>query len=336
MLVKHKPFAKKHPYRLWYVMIGIILIALAAYLLLPKSQAFSLTHQTNMTMALNSTASLMLPGDASVYVLYLEAVGNNSALVYLARQPILSNQILVLSLQTGKQAKINTYNGSATNLEITLLSSGANSARLSLIPVSTALGISPSSTSYFIQPSVLSNNLIYQNTTNVTVVTTSTTSTSTSVTTTVSSGNVIPTAQIMQEVNNSVFGILMNNYDTLYKKDVVCNQSVYNSTFIKYETTKPVGPFDFHNASLTTPTSLSSSMSYMKGKEYLVAYNSTAPSKRTTGVALLLTLNFSSGLITNSTFTGVYSGLNYSEVYKVYAFQSGINNFCGTYIPYVP
>ncbi len=336
MLVKSKPFAKKHPYRKWYAVIGIIIIAALVYIAIPKSHVPTFAQPINVTMPLNGTKSFMLPGDSNVYVLYLKAVGSNSSVLYIARQPILSNPIMAVSLQLGKQAKISTYDGTSANLEITLLSTGANSAKFALLPVSADLGIGTIGAFYFIQPSLLSNSAIYQNTTNVTIVTTSTSSTSTSVTTTSSSGNTIPTAQIMQEINNSIYGILMNNYNVLYKKDVVCNQSVYNATFIKHESIKPDGPFDFHNASLNTPTALSSSIAYLGGKRYLVTYNATSPSKRTTGPALILTFNFTSGLVTNSSFTGVYLGLNYSQVYNAYNFQAGINNFCGAYIPYVP
>ncbi len=336
MLAKKKPFARKHPQRMRYAIVGIIIIAALVYIAIPKSSVPTFAQLTNVTMSLTGTKSFMLPGDSNVYVFYLKAVGSNSSVLYVARQPMLSNPIMAVSLQLGKPAKISTYNGTSANLEITLLSTGSNSAKFAVLPVSTSLGIGTSGVFYFIQPSMLLNSVIYQNTTNVTIVTTSISSTTTSVTTTASSGNTIPTAQIMQEINNSVFGILMNNYDTLYKKDIVCNQSVYNATFIKFESTKPEGPSDFHNASLNTPTALSSSISYLGGKKYLIIYNSTSPSKRTTGPALMITLNFTSGTVTNSSFTGVYLGLNYSQVYDAYNFQASINNFCGAYIPYVP
>jgi hypothetical protein len=140
-------------------------------------------------------------------------------------------------------------------------------------------------------------------------------------------------AKAMGLINSTGTGVLMNNYAKLYAKDSGCNASTYNSTYLTYHASAPPAPVDFANLSQVVPRSLTVSASVSSGPDVAVVYKTAAPSSASTGAALVVIVNTSSSSFLSSvTYTGVYYGLNYTQLNSTYAFQSKILNACAAYV----
>jgi len=322
------------------IAVIIILVALIIFAIIyTQPHVYYINAPTSLDLALNSSVFYKLPSSTDTFVLYLKNSTNNSATLYITRTPILAYPVLALYLTKGSSANVSSEELNVADMHILLLSSNYNGAELELTPIDPSLGLKPSGSSIYLQPTSFIEKMLY--TGNVSIVSTTSTTTSTSITTTTinqsSVSSVIPMQQIMNFVNTTAPGILMNNFAALYQKDMACNASVYNATFQTLENMKAVGPNSFYNVSISVPRNINVNVTKVASNTYLVTYIGVTPSKRYTGALLTLKVSLTpTPILLNVSFEGPFENMNLTQVTKIYTFQNSIHNFCGAYIPYIP
>ncbi|MEM0094657.1 MAG: hypothetical protein QW046_01125 [Candidatus Micrarchaeaceae archaeon] len=328
-----RSIAHKHTARnISIAILVLIIIIIAAYeLSLPRVPLINVQRTFNIHVGEGIYFSM--PSGHGTYYLLVKNSTASGSIIYITGMPVLSKPVIAAFIPAGGGANMSTDALQSSNIHIFLNSSNSSGVRISLSPISTGLAIKPSPY-IVILPAILSEHVIYNGSVGVITTTTSTTTTI-APTTTVSANATIPTANIMKLVGTMNIGTLMNEYSTLYAKDKVCNESIYNATMLKYGIT-PTGPFSFYNASMNTPYALETNITSLGKGNYEVTYSTLSRSSPSPTPALIIIMNYSSGLPKSVDFVGVYQGLNYTELNAAYQFQSSISNFCGAYIPYMP
>ncbi len=329
---------KKKSHRL---AIAILLLAILIGAVLAVSSSSSETKYISQTtkIYLNANGIVMykIPYSASTFALYLKNVTDKFAVIYITKTPVLAYPVVSVYLPINGSANVSSSLSGASDVHLRLISSSSNGANLEITPLEPSLGIKVSGYINILQPSTFYENILYTGSNVSVVYTTSTTTTSTITTTTINQSNVIPLQKIMEFVNTTAPGILMNNFNMLYYKDRVCNASVYNATFQTLEGMKATGPNSFYNITVSVPRNINITVSQLGNSTYLVTYIGVTPAKIYTSPLLKLKVGLSpSPILLNVTFDGPFKYMNLTMVQQIYAFQSSINNFCGAYMPYIP
>ncbi|MFP3278792.1 MAG: hypothetical protein RXP92_00550 [Candidatus Micrarchaeota archaeon] len=319
------------------IAVIIILVALIIFATIyTQPHVYYINAPTSLGLALNSSILYKLPSSTDTFALYLKNSTNNSATLYITKTPVLAYPVLAIYLTKGGSANISSEESKVADMHILLLSSNYKGAELELTPIDPSLGLKPSGLSTVLQPTSFIERMLY--TGNVSIISTTSTTTSTSITTTtINQSSIIPMQQIMDFVNTTAPGMLMNSFAALYQKDSVCNASVYNATFQTLENMKAVGPNSFYNVSPSVPRSININVTKIASNTYLVTYIGVTPSKLYTSALLNLKVSLTpTPILLNVSFEGPFKNMNLTQVTKIYTFQSSIQNFCGAYMPYIP
>ncbi len=332
-----------------FILPVIIVIALVAILLFSMGGVNTISQTQTLSLTQGTASQLKLTSSA-VFSMYLSSVSSSSAEISISQSPVLLSTIVSFSILSGQTLNVSTYASNNANLQIKLLSSNASTAKLQLTPVPTGLtipispGLSSSQPSSLPQTGVSGNTtqsttilsttttISNQNTSKTTSVTTVATGASTSQVTTTSPNQNIPSS-VVSAAENSDIGKLVANLDTLYAEESQCTPSLYNQTLLSKTGQSATGAFSYANASAITPSTITSVITGPVYSNYTVVYSSKSNSKLTTGTAISLILNGTTGIISNIKFSGIFEGQNYTDIENSYNYQNSIGNACAAYIP---
>ena len=316
------------------VIILAAIIAAWVYVATSSATVHYVSPSASVTLAHNGMFYFRLPGNTNTYLVTLENSSNGGALLYLTQLPVLNNPISAVFIFPNEGINLSLEGTTVADIHISLIGSNASYAKLSLEPVDPSLGIKAASVPV-IAPMIFIEQALYTGNVSVVTTTASSTSTSTTVLTTVPSSS-LPVAQLMQLVNNTSPGILMNGYKALYEKDRACSAGVYNATYYKYYNSYPSGPNSFANVSTMIPIDMNITVSKVGGDIYSATYSTVSRSPSSSGPAFTIAMNITNGQIESAVFEGIFRGLNYTQINAAYQFQNSIQNYCGAYIPYTP
>jgi hypothetical protein len=311
---------------------GLIVALLALYVIYGIFVQNVVTVTSSMSLSLSTNQSQFIRiYNGSIADIKLRSSSGTNATFYITSVPVLYGPVVFFQLKPLSSLNVSSAGSQTADMNIRLVSSSGSGVTVEITPLTASLGIKPSSSITLLNPASLGSISI----SNVTVPAISTVSTaSTSLTTTISTNT---TQGLFQQAlalfNNTGTGMLMREYAALYRKDVACTPSVYNSTYFQYSNKQPPAPVDFANISSQTPTNIVYNESKLSKTNVLITYSTVSPSPSTTGPAVLAIINTSSASFVQSlSYTGVYAGFNYTILNNSYSFQSKILNNCGAYI----
>ncbi len=308
---------------------ALIVIYIVYGVLVPS--VITITATRSITLSPNQTQFIRIY-NGSTTALELRASSVSGASFYITHVPALYGSVVSFSLSPVSSLNVSTDGSQTADINIRLLTESNSSATVEITPLILALSIKPSPSVTLLNPSSLSSIGSGSGGLGLTVSTTSVLSTST--TTVAQNSTQLLFQQALTLMNKTGTGILMKGYRTLYEKDAGCTSGVYNSTYATYYSKHPPAPVDFANISAHTPTDITINESTLQAKNnVLITYSTISPSPDTTGQAVLAIINTSSSnFLSSLTYTGLYTGLNYSTLNSSYSFQSKILNDCGAYI----
>ena len=325
-----------------FIIPAIIVIVLAAIFLLTFNGVTTITQSQSFTLSQGKSMQFKLQS-SSVFSIYLSSSSSQSASISVSQSPVLSSPIISLIAIKGSTYNISTYGSNNANLQIKFMNGNATTSIFLLTPVPSGLSIPVSSSVNINEPSQLPlnisnekyttietttvNNNTSKNNTTVKVTTSQSTATTTTAPTQISQS-------IITDASNSYIGTLVSNLNVLYAEENQCTSTLYNQTLSSYAHQSAVGPFSYSNVTLVTPTDINSTITGPFSYGYLVVYSSKSHSKETTGPAISMEINGSSGTASNIKFSGIFLGQNYTDIENSYNFQNSIGNACAAYIPH--
>ncbi|VVB77055.1 Uncharacterised protein [uncultured archaeon] len=339
MQKQKQPFGHHHPGthkiqlpvgKIAAIVVVVLIAALAYYSFQPGAQA--ITSATTLSLQANRTTHFMI--DGNTIALRLQSASSSGATFYASRLPVLYGPESVFTLYSGFGANVSSAGTSVADFNIRLASSGAGSASVTVTPLAGGLGIPASSSVTVTNPVIFGSNSQTAGNGPSTTVTTIPGSTTTLATTTSVDQAAANQQQALAKANSTTVGVLLSNLNVLFGKDTGCNSNSYNATYALYYHTLPPAPNSFANVSPTTPTGITVSASQLGSvTDFRVTYSTVSPSSMTSGPAVTMDVNTASGAITNVTYKGLYTGMSYSTLNHIYAFQSAITNqACAAFI----
>ncbi len=315
-----------------HIIIAIIAILIIYFVVSSVflNQVHQLGAQESFTINKNSTIFYSFPDNSTTYAIFLKNSSTSSATFYISGLPVFTKPIVAITLSGGGSANISSKAGSVADIHITLFSSTNSQATFSLTPLLQGLDVKVSGNVNVINPSTGASSVPISGNATASTTTSTIPSSSTSTTTIAVNAN----QKVLSGLNSTPIGTLMAEYKALYIKDVQCTPSVYNSTFLSQFGYLPPAPASYQNTTLTTPTNINLNVSKFSANVYNVTYSTVSPSPETTGTALIVQYNLVSNSVISQKFEGlVFFNQTYAKLDTTYAFQSGINNDCGAYIP---
>ncbi|MDE1873550.1 MAG: hypothetical protein KGI04_00305 [Candidatus Micrarchaeota archaeon] len=318
--------------------IALVVVLVAVYLvygvLVPS--VVTITSARSLSLAYNQTQFLKIY-NGSTAALDLQSTSPSGASFYITSVPVLYGPVVSFSLTPESSLNVSTDGSHAANINIRLVSSSNTGATIELTPLPSALGISISPSVTLLNPSSLLNIGPASGGSPTTISSGSSTLSSTLTTTVAQNNTSVTFQQALQLMNKTGPGELMNGLRSLYARDYNCTPSLYNQTYKTYNHahTQPPAPVSYYNVSYSTPTKMSINESSTSNKDnVLITYSTTAADPGSTGIALLAIINVSNAaFLRNITYTGIFTGLNYSVLNASYSFERLIPNACAALIP---
>jgi len=296
-----------------------------------------ITTTKTISLAANQTSYIGIP--SSVVALRLQSTSSASATFYASQTPVLLGSISLFSLAPGASVNVSSSGSGAADMNLRLVSSTSTGASVSITPLSPSLGVRTSSGVSVMNPLAFGTTPSAAgsaSTANSAGGSTGSAKATTTISTLTTSIPAVSAAQKALNISNSTpLGKLLVNLKALYVLGKTCDSNTYNITYARYYGPMPTGPSSFYNASLFTPTNLVATATQLgSSNNFKVIYSTISLSSLTTGPAVTLTVNTTTGMTSNTLFTGVFQGLNYTTISQIYAFQSTMpnGNHCAAYI----
>ena len=130
----------------------------------------------------------------------------------------------------------------------------------------------------------------------------------------------------------SKYYAVMQNYSALYANAAQnCTGALYNSSFLNYYNTGPSGASSYAKIINNSPSGIALNITN-SGSLFYFTYNSVSSNPHISGKILTLNVNVSSGSISNFTFSGIFIGNNYTQIYNNYLKIIGVGGSCSIYI----
>lgn len=327
---EQQPVHHHHRSRIgWPVIVVAIVIVIAlVYFFVAGSGIQTIRTSSNFSMLSSNSINFMLPGNDSIYSIYLASATPSSATFYVGKEPILINKISVFTLTTGSAVNVSTEGLGLANIEVKLHSSQNSSANVEILHIPKDFNARVSGSVAYLNSSQASNAAV---TTTIAATTTVGQATTTSPTTTVS---VLGTSyQALVDANLTTYGTLMNNYKVLYNNGKQCTQSLYNTDMVQAGKSY-AAPNDYYNVSQFTPTDVTSTVAKVSGAVYNVTYVLNIPGDSSNYRNVLkLQVDSSSNTLISNKFEGYFNTETYSSLSQKYQTAEAIGNACAAYIP---
>jgi len=298
------------------IAVIIIVVAVVASLTI-LSGAVGISGPTKLTLTSTPTV-VKLQGGQYVLLLSKTNPSADTAYILIGKSPIFVSQTLNVTLLLDNFTKVNAGTTYA-NMEVYLDAITSNSVSVTLTPLQTYLDEQPDSG----RIAVVSASAY--STTSVTVSVQSTTiSTSTTINSTQSAEQ-----RIVGLLKNNPYYPLMANYTADYANTASCTGDLYNSSYILHYTKSPYGPFTYQNITAVTPYLLARNITNVGNGDWAVVYSTVSQTSRSTGPALTITMNLTSGLPVNTIFSGAWEGQSYDSLMTGLSDAAIVGNACG-------
>ena len=310
-----------------YAIIAIVIIAILAYAFTYKGIQ-DVGKGGNVTVSQTGTVFILSGSEYSAYI------GNPNTL-YISKQPAFLNPVMQISLPSNKAIVHVNYGTKYSNIGVELMSSHNGSDTIYFSDISQSLAVSPDTGAIKIinsSVSVTSTTTVPPSpiTTNTTHTTKSTTSSTVTTTTAPPNGY----SNALAILKKSKYYSILQNYSVLYQNTSQCTPSLYNKTYEDNNYgASPTGQSTYANVSAFVPYNMTYSLNSIGGNLYSVKYTSYSHTTLTTGTAFKMQINASDGAISNTTYSGVFQGLNTSLLYQGYITAARIGGACGIYVP---
>ena len=308
------------------VAIVIIAVVVALALALTGGGARTVSGPTTLNIT-KSPVVLRMGGSQYVFKLGSASPASGTAFLYIEEVPVFVNPILNVTLLLHDSTKVNAGTQYA-NMQIQLDSTGDGSVSVTVTPLQPYLQEQPDYSRIKTISVVLG---VAANATTTTTVKATTTTTTAGTTTTINQ-TAANEARILNYSKNDVYYPLMVNYTVAYANSRNCSAPLYNSSYLTYYSHPPIGTGTYQNVSTIVPYSMSSSVSYASRGDYSVVYSTQSRMPVTSGSALTISVNLSSGTILSSSLSGVFAGLNYSAMEGGLMAAARVGNACGIYV----
>ncbi len=306
------------------------------------------SHNTNIKTitskySFNLNSSLFLFNfNNSEYSIYLSNTSNNNANIYLQKFPNFVNPLLNISIYLNNSTKINLGSKYA-NLEIKLNTISTNFINISLIPLDTNLLINPNLQNINIVK-IQEKNTSLSNTSLTTTINSILISNKSNTTTIYSNNSISSTNTILSKTlaenktiaikllkNNKYYSLLLNYSNSYLDAVNRCNSSLYNLTFSAEYGKQPSGLHLYKNIINNTPLNIVSNISN-KNPVFYFTYKIISKNSNIAGNILTLSVNTSSLSISNSIFSGIFKGSDYTSMYDNHLIVLSHQNSCSIYI----
>jgi hypothetical protein len=321
------------------IAVVILAVAVIAAYLVVQPGVTEVTATRTVSFQANQTLYFGL-SDGTV-ALKLQSSTPSTAVFYASQTPVLFGSVSQFSLNQGMSANVSSSGSVSADMNIMLISTSATGATVQITPLSTSLGVKPSGSVSVMNPIAFGSNAAAVTTVAASSNTqtgqeTSTVSTTVPSTTTANQiASITPAQRAMAAANNSTAGKLMLDFRKLYLADASCDSNTYSITYVKYYSAMPTGPNSFANVSELTPTDVKVSASQTGSSgDYKVTYSMVSQSSVTSGPAVTMTVDPTTGAVSGITYEGMFMGFNYTVASQLYDFQSTIpnSNVCAAYI----
>lgn len=312
------------------VVIIIIAIAYYAFFIYGGQAVVLAPATTNLTQS-----GEIFSINSAQYLISLSTVslGSGKAYVHVSKLPVFVNPLLNVTLTLNNITKVNAGSTYA-DVGIQLLSASANSITIKVTPLSESLQIAPDSQYISVISGTLYNSgqsTSVQASTSTTIGATTTkgagsTATTSSATTTVTVNTTAVNINAALK-QNQLYGLLLN-FSVLYTNTSKCTASLYNSTYLNVHGSLPKGSVSFANVSPFVPYNLSRVTKSTNGYYEAVFTAKTEDPSFNNSVAATITVNPTTKATVNQSITGVFQGLNYSQLSKNYVRALSVGGAC--------
>ncbi len=324
------------------VVAAIVVLYFVVAALFGSASSISISGPT--TINLTSSITFFSVGETQYAAFFVSSPQNATyARIEVSRMPIFLGKTMYVDLYLANATSINTA-GPYADVQMTLLHRTTSSATVVIVPVPIAYQQKPSSGRITLVATTLSQPGSSQSgsgaqTTTVTTTTTQTsasTTTGTSASTTIQNGGGTNLAKAQTLLAQDLYYPIMINYTNLYANETGCTSALYNSTYAtKYGHTPKY--YTYTNVSTLVPYQMISTIKNTSDSVYIASYSTvshTGSPWAGTAPALTITMNVSSDIITGTVVSGsgIFSGLNYSQIVGGYSAAKNIGNACGIYV----
>jgi len=300
------------------IAIAAVIVAAVAVVLASGSSGTKINGPTAITVG-KTPVSIELDNAQYIISLHQAVPGSGVAYLYISRSPVLINPALNVTVELNNYTKVDE-GVSYANLEIELNKVSNSVVSLTLAPLPAYLNELPD----YSRISPVGTTAVKNITTSVLV-----TSTSVSSTTTIVNQTAAAEQRILGYVKLNPWYVLMLNYSNAYSQVGSCSSEQYNESFATLNHFLPSGPASYQNVTYQTPTALSLNITSIGGGDYDAIWSASSADPSSRGPAVILTLNLTTGQITNTTTTGVFKDLDLSDLESGFTNAQSIGNSCG-------
>lgn len=297
------------------VVIALAIAAIASLAIF--GGATGINGPTKLTLTSNPTV-VQMGGMQYVMVLSNSNPPASSAYVYVARSPIFVSRTLNVTVVEGTPTKVNAGTVYA-NMELDLNSISNNSVDVTVTPIQAYLAEQPDSGKI----SVVAN--VGHPSTSVPI----SGSTSVPTSTTTINQSVSNSQRTLELLKRTEYYPLMANYSDDFANSANCTGNMYNTSYRLTYRIAPQGPFTYQNITLVTPYAITLNISGAGNGNWQAVYSTVAHTSFSTGPALTIEFNLTTGLIANTIFSGAWKGQSYSSLVTGLNDAAGVGNSCG-------
>ncbi len=298
--------------------IAVIIIIVAAVVLVGVfTGAVGVSGPTKLTLTSNPTV-VKLQGSQYVLLLSKADPASDTAYILIGKSPIFVSPTLNVTVMLNNFTKINAGTDYA-NMELYLDAVTNSSASVTLTPIQTYLNEQPDS-----------GRITVVSTTGHPAISITISVASTTVASTTTVNETLTAEQRIKEfLTKTEYYPLMANYSADFANTANCTGDLYNTSYRLNYKTSPSGPTTYQNVTLVTPHSMIYNITNAGNNEWSVTYSTLSDTSFTTGPALTLIFNLTSGLIVNKTYSGAWKGQSYASLKTGLGDAASVGNACG-------
>lgn len=339
--------------KLKLIVVGIIIIAILAWLILYLFGGSSTVISSSYTATLTKQGSSFIIGGTQYVIAlssYSNSIDNGSATIYISKSPLFINPMLGVLVNRQNATRVN-YGSKYADMEFELIGANSIYAKLIITPLSQSLQITPdySMISYVNNSYSKAKNTLLSNSSKSTTPTTTATSTSGSKTTSTIQSQTSSTPQgstspqsspqnstqaaIKVALSHDPLYALALNFTSIYANSTKCTPSLYNTTYINQNHSSPKGPSTYQNVSVATPYALVYSQKYAGSGNYNIEYTAlTKSSELNNSLTFKIVVNVSSQNVLSDVISGIFTGTSQSELSQALSQTESVGNSCAALI----
>ncbi len=302
------------------IVVAIIVVVVVLILFAFGSGALSISGPTTLTLTQAPTV-IRVGGTQYVVSLHSGQAASNLAYIYIGKSPVFINPTLNVTLILHNSTRVSGSLSRQADMQIRLNSLTNATALVTITPLTAYLNESPDYSRIHVIGQVTGPMANYSTTIIIYNV-------SLQSTTTVSQA-LTPQQRITAYLKNNEWYGLMQNYTIAYANTRNCTQSVYTNDYASHYNRIPTGPATYANATAIAPYAITYNVTSVGKGNYAAVWSTVSSTSYTTGSALTLVVNLTTGSILNTTMGGVFKDLSFSSLQNSLVMASAFGNACG-------